>query len=128
MFELKKQQRQIILKPSVSFGQCTCGDWSQMNGATQIALGYANGFVALFKLNSKSLDVSSLTSSESAGPLEVLPFRLIQAHFTALKTLKWCKNASSVFVTNSLFSREIKLWNGSVAIDDSPVLAHEVSE
>ena len=32
-------KRRIVLRPSQSYGQCMCGDWSQLKGATEIALG-----------------------------------------------------------------------------------------
>ena len=42
--------KKIVLKLRFPFGQCTSGDWSQSNGAHDIALGYANGSVALFRV------------------------------------------------------------------------------
>lgn len=101
-----------------------------MNGATQIALGYANGCAAIYKLNSKSLEYLTSSSSSSSftsnNCLEVLPIRVVQAHFTAIKTLKWCKITSCVFATGSMFSREIKVWNTMSTNDDSPILTYEV--
>ena len=125
MFETDKS-RSMVLKPgATSNGQCTCGDWSQMNGAVSVALGYANGCVAVYKLNS-----SSLRSQGEIGDgeiWEVYPIRVIEAHYTAVKTLKWSKLAPFLIASGSLFSREIKLWNVDAAVsNDEPVLTYEV--
>lgn len=95
----------LVLKPNFSFGQCTSGDWSQVNGACQIALGYSNGSVAIYQLNSKSLEKQNLEEERT-----VLPTKIIHAHFTFVKTIKWSKLNSNLLCTGSIFSREIKLW------------------
>ncbi|RMZ95090.1 general transcription factor 3C polypeptide 2, partial [Brachionus plicatilis] len=104
-----EQKNFLILKPNFSFGQCTSGDWSQLNGACQIALGYSNGSVAIYQLNTKSLEKQYLNSEKR--PNAIHPNRVIHAHFTFVKTIKWSKLNCGLLCTGSIFSREIKLWN-----------------
>ena len=103
-------KKEIILKLSFSFGQCTSADWSQMNGATQIAIGYANGSVALFHLNSNTLnDLIQLESNrDNENKIYVYPVKTFNAHLTFVKTLKWSKTNDNILASGSLFSREIK--------------------
>lgn len=96
-----------VLKPNFSFGQCTTGDWSHLNGAYQIALGYSNGTVGIYHLNSSYLNNQLLNNSE----LIIRPVNVINAHFTFVKTIKWSRLNSDLICTGSVFSREIKVWN-----------------
>lgn len=103
------EKQKIILKPVFSFGQCTSADWSALNGATQIAVGYANGSIAIYNLSSNYLQ--NQFKSNPDQELIVYPFKTLNAHFTFVKTLKWSKLNSSQLCSGSLFSREIKLWD-----------------
>lgn len=105
---ITEPNKQIILKQSFSFGQCTSADWSSLNGSVQVAIGYANGTVALYQLNSSHLSCYSTSSTDS---ILVYPVRTFSAHFTFVKSLKWSKLNSSHLASGSLFSREIKLWD-----------------
>ena len=109
VFEPKKQ---IILKCSYFCGQCTAADWSQLNGATQIAVGYSNGSVSLFQVNSGFLADQLNSNGGSVDKLNqmvVYPIQTFSAHLTFVKTLKWSKVNGNILATGSLFSREIKL-------------------
>ena len=84
------------------YGQCTTGDWCQLNGATKIALGYTNGAVVLFDLDNEFY-------YEIDGKIaEILPYKCINAHLTFVKTLKWSKTNEYLLASGSSFSRELK--------------------
>jgi hypothetical protein len=105
-------KKEIVLKLSFSFGQCTSADWSQMNGATQIAIGYTNGSVALFHLNSNTLNdllqFELSINSQNENKMYIYPVKTFNAHLTFVKTLKWSKINNNILASGSLFSREIR--------------------
>jgi hypothetical protein len=106
VYEPKKQ---IVLASFYSCGQCTAADWSNCNGAVQIAVGYANGSVSLFQVNSSFLsDHFTKSSREDSGAYHVYPIKTFSAHLTYISTLKWSKINGNIVATGSLFSREIK--------------------
>lgn len=115
-------KRNVVLKLSYSFGQCTAADWSQLNGAVQIAIGYANGSIALFQVNKSYLD-HHLSNSNDADNLYIYPVQTFEAHLTFIKTLKWSKLNSAVLASGSLFSREVKVWDTQNL--DKPMLDYE---
>jgi WD40 repeat protein len=110
-------RRQLILKQRFCFGQCTAADWSHLSGATRIALGYTNGTVALYHVNSNSLAAAAAaaaqttTANDKTDSLEVYPARTFIAHYNQIKCLRWCKLSSGVLASGCLFSREIRVWD-----------------
>jgi hypothetical protein len=84
------------------YGQCTCGDWRQLNHANTIALGYTNGSINLYYMN---VEFYYRFNSNS---IDVLPYKTINAHLTFVKTLKWSKTNENILASGALFSREIK--------------------
>jgi hypothetical protein len=105
-------KKEIVLKLSFSFGQCTSADWSQMNGATQIAIGYSNGSVAIFHLNSNTLNdllqFESSINDLNQNKMYIYPVKTFNAHLTFVKTVRWSKINNHILATGSLFSREIR--------------------
>ena len=91
-------------------GQCTAGDWSQLNGATEIALGYANGSVALFQINSNTLkdQLKINPIDENCPDLRIYSHKNFNAHQSYIKTLKWSKISSSILASGATNSRDIK--------------------
>jgi hypothetical protein len=128
---LYESKKSIILKQRFTFGQCTSADWSQLNGATQIAVGYANGTISIYHLNSNSLKNqflnTDLLNSDESKEILIYPVRSFCAHFTFVKCLKWSKINSDILASGSLFSREIKVWDlKNVNALDRHVLDYEV--
>ena len=105
IYESKKQ---IILKQAIASGQCTSSDWSQLNGATQIALGYVNGTIAIFNVNSSYLKNQCEKSVEK---MLIYPQRTFNSHSTCVKCLRWCKLNAFILASGSVFSREVKVWD-----------------
>ena len=104
-------KRQIVLKSAFLSGQCTAADWSELNGAVHIALGYANGLVAIFQMNSSFLREKLECNANKAvvsSELCVYPVQSFDAHLTFVKTVKWSKINGNILATGSLFSRELK--------------------
>ncbi|CAF0896453.1 unnamed protein product [Brachionus calyciflorus] len=99
--------KKVILRPNFMLGQCTTGDWSHHNGSVQIALGYSNGTVGIYYLNSGNLQKFKCENNE----LIIRPTTILNAHYTFVKTIKWSKLSGDLICTGSIFSREIKVWN-----------------
>jgi hypothetical protein len=107
-----KSKRQVVLKVPFSFGQCTSGDWSQLNGATRIALGYFNGAIALFEITNQIIEncfkLEAISSNADSKELSIYPTRTFNAHQTFVKAIKWSKLNEFVLSSGCMFSREIK--------------------
>jgi len=105
-------RRQIILKTRCAYGQCTSSDWSQLNGGTEIALGYANGTVAIFRVNSGTLrDQLKAYGKTGGNDLIIYPVRTFSAHQSFVRVLRWSKLKSSLLASGSTFSRDVKCWD-----------------
>jgi hypothetical protein len=88
------------------YGQCTTGDWSQLNGATKIALGYSNGSILLFDIDNRFY--FEYLNNDDTKIVEISPYKCINAHITFVKTLKWSKLDEFLLASGSSFSRELK--------------------
>lgn len=112
IFECHKE---ILLKTDCIYGQCTSCDWSQTKGATEIALGYANGTIALFQVNSNILkDQFQFNGGNlDSKSLIISPVRTFQGHQSFIRNLKWSKIADHVLASGSTISRDIKCWDTS---------------
>jgi hypothetical protein len=111
---IKESKRSVILRTVYSFGQCTCADWSQLNGSTQIAIGYTNGWVAVYELSDDYLSEQFKVNSNSInknGDLIIYPIRTFRAHGNFVKAIKWMKLNPFLLITGSLICRETKVWN-----------------
>jgi len=108
-------KRNIILKTNCDYGQCTSSDWSQLNGSTEIALGYANGNIAIFKLNSNTLQdqlkIYKDNHNESSEDIIIYPVKTFSAHQSFVRALRWSKLKSSLLASGSTFSRDVKCWD-----------------
>ena len=123
-----KPSRKILLSLVFSFGQCTSGDWCQLGAATNIALGYTNGSIALFSVDSRTLAANAndvaCSRLSADDTMRIYPFRTFAAHLTFVNTIKWCKLNGGVLASGSLFSREVKLWD--LRVPDKSLLEYEI--
>jgi WD40 repeat protein len=94
---------EVVLRVDATlYGQCTCADWSQVDGATRIATGHSNGSIILFDLS------DTFSYKINANEMVVMPLEAIHAQVTYVKTLKWHRTNSDILASASSFNREIK--------------------
>ena len=105
LIEIFEPTQEIRLKANYKlYGQCTSGDWCQLNGATKIALGYTSGNILLFDVDNQFY-FEYLNENKVA---QISPYKVINAHITFVKTLKWSKVDEYLLASGSSFSREVK--------------------
>ncbi|XP_054268325.1 general transcription factor 3C polypeptide 2-like [Macrosteles quadrilineatus] len=83
--------------------QCTCVDWHSAAPHSVIAGGFANGMVALWDLAT----TSPLLKSGST----LLPFKVIEAHQSAVKSVKLSCTEGIVYMMSASLDRTAKFWN-----------------
>lgn len=95
---------EVVLRVDATlYGQCTCADWSQVDGATRVATGHSNGSIVLFDLS------ETFSYKANSSELVAMPLQAIRAHVTFVKAIKWHKTNGDILASGSSFNREIKL-------------------
>ncbi|XP_061126120.1 general transcription factor 3C polypeptide 2 isoform X1 [Syngnathus typhle] len=93
--------------PPESSGQVLSMDWLPVKPHDLIAIGFYNGLVGLWDLNTKS---PYLRIQESHDPPSLLPYKCFLAHEHAVRALTFCP-ASRHFVATAGEDRLLKTWD-----------------
>lgn len=90
-------------KPTI----CKSLAWCPTNGQRQMAVGYGNGLISLFDLQTSASLLKRLSSS---GVRQLKPRKTWIAHGAMISSLKWVPTSGCAYLVSASFDRHIKIW------------------
>lgn len=93
----------VLGKPTV----CKAIAWSATDQQRHLAVGYGNGLISIFDLQTKS---SLLKKVNRNGNVELKPRKSWIAHGAMINSLKWVPTSGSGYLVSGSFDRQIKVW------------------
>ena len=93
----------VMGKPTI----CKSLSWSCTDGQRQLAVGYGNGLISLFDLQTSS---SLLKKLSPKGVIQLKPRKTWIAHGAIINSLKWVPISGCSYLVSASFDRHVKIW------------------